>query len=50
MIQRLKQLGIDAFFDVQPNESGVRLESAAKLNRIRTAAVGDIIGRYDHNQ
>jgi hypothetical protein len=46
VIQRLKQLGIDAFFRTAVDESASpRLEAASKAARIRTAAVGDIIGR-----
>lgn len=47
MIQRLKQLGIDAFFRTAVDDAvSSRLDAASRAARIRTAAVGDVIGRY----
>jgi hypothetical protein len=49
VIQRLRQLGIDAFFRSTPTDANARMDAAAKAARIRAAAVGDVIGS-GHNK
>lgn len=49
VVQRLAHLGIDQFFRTAPTDANARLDAAARLARIRCAAVGDVVGS-GHNK